>query len=422
MTPSHQTPAPTPATEIAVIGAGVVGSSIAHRLARAGHAVTLVAPMDPGDGASYGNAGVIADYAVLPVGTPAVLRALPSLVLDRDSPLAIRRAAIPALAPWLARFLRQSMPGAARRNARAISALLAHAAQDWTDLAADIGAEALLRRRGVLSLYETPAQRRAAEADRAWRAGHGIALELLEPHELGQLEPALRAAAQGGAAYFPDTLSVADPGAVLAHLSRAVAAQGVQRIADRADSLRRTRQGVEVAGPSFRLTAARVVIAAGAHSRPLALAAGDRVPLDTERGYHLEWDMPAPPVSRPASPVARGFYICPMQGRLRVAGTVELGGLDAPPSPHRLTVLEDGARAILPDLPAPDRAWMGFRPSVPDSVPVIGPSRAGPDILLAFGHGHLGLTLAPVTARIIAALIDGAPPPVPLAPYLPTRF
>ncbi len=416
------TDAPNETTEIAVIGAGVVGSSIAYRLARAGHTVTVIAPTELGDGASYGNAGVIADYAVLPVGTPAVLRALPSLLLDPDSPLALRRAAIPALAPWLARFLRQSMPGAARRNARAIATLLAHAAQDWTDLAAEIGAEPLLRRRGVLSLYETPGQRAAAQADLAWRRSHGVQVELLGPHELGQLEPALRTAAEGGAAYFPDTLSVSDPGAVLAHLTAALAAHSVPRILDRAETLRRTREGVEITGPGFRLSASRVVIAAGAHSRPLALAAGDRVPLETERGYHLEWDMPVPPVSRPASPTARGFYLCPMQGRLRVAGTVELGGLDAPPSPHRLTALEDGARAILPDLPTPDRAWMGFRPSVPDSVPVIGPSRAGPDILLAFGHGHLGLTLAPVTARIVEALVTGAAAPVPLAPYLPARF
>lgn len=128
------------------------------------------------------------------------------------------------------------------------------------------------------------------------------------------------------------------------------------------------------------------------------------------------------PLSRPVTPTSRGFYFCPMEGRLRVAGTVELGGLDAPPSPHRLARLEEGARAILPDLPAPARSWMGFRPSVPDSVPVIGLSRAGPEVLMAFGHGHLGLTLAPITARLIADLVAGRAPLVPLAPYRPDRF
>jgi D-amino-acid dehydrogenase len=146
------------------------------------------------------------------------------------------------------------------------------------------------------------------------------------------------------------------------------------------------------------------------------------VPLDTERGYHLEFDLATMPLTRPVTPTARGFYFCPMEGRLRVAGTVELGGLDAPPSPHRLARLEEGARAILPDLPAPARSWMGFRPSVPDSVPVIGPSRAGPEVLMAFGHGHLGLTLAPFTARIVADLVAGRTPPIPLGPYRPGRF
>jgi D-amino-acid dehydrogenase len=150
-----------------------------------------------------------------------------------------------------------------------------------------------------------------------------------------------------------------------------------------------------------------VVIAAGAHSRPLARAAGDKVPLDTERGYHLEWEMERPRLTRPICPTARGFYLCPMQGRLRVAGTVELGGLSAPPSPHRLEQLRRGALAIFPDLGTPSRSWMGFRPSMPDSLPVIGPSRSGEAIIHAYGHGHIGLTLAPVTAELVAACVAG---------------
>ena len=150
--------------------------------------------------------------------------------------------------------------------------------------------------------------------------------------------------------------------------------------------------------------------------------AGDKVPLDNERGYHLEWEMPAPLLNRPACPTARGFYLCPMTGRLRVAGTVELGGLTAPPSQHRLTRLLEGARQIFPDLPEPTTSWMGFRPSLPDSLPVIGPSRGGAEVIHAFGHGHIGLTLAPITGRIVADLVRGAMPEVDITPYLPTRF
>jgi D-hydroxyproline dehydrogenase len=193
-------------------------------------------------------------------------------------------------------------------------------------------------------------------------------------------------------------------------------------IAARVERLERNPGGVTLTGPGLHLRAARVVLAAGAHSRALARQAGDRIPLETERGYHLEWDMDETPVSRPCSPTARGFYFCPMAGRLRVAGTVELGGLTAPPSPHRLRRIEEGARAVLPRLGPPDREWMGFRPSIPDSLPVIGPSRGGDTVIHAFGHGHIGLTLAPVTAQIVADLIGGRDPGLAILPCLPTRF
>ncbi len=411
--------------EIAVIGAGVVGLCTALRLAQEGYEVALIAPAGDGTGTSFGNAGVVADYAVLPIGNPGVLRDLPRLLFSRDSPLALRWGAAPALAPWLTRFLRQAMPGAARRNAQALAGLLAGAGAEWARLAGEIGAQDLLRRRGVLYAFETAREFRAAKGDIDWRRSLGVPIEILRPEEIGQLEPGLPGhAAGGGAAFFPETLSLIDPGEVMHRLAAAVAAAGVRRIEGRVARLQRLPpgRGVALEGAGLALRARRVVIAAGAWSRALARDAGDRVPLETERGYHLEFDMAAPPLSRPFTPVPRGLYFCPMAGRLRVAGTIELGGLDAPESPARLAYLLRGARAILPDLPEPDRQWLGFRPSLPDSLPVIGPSRAGDDVLAAFGHGHLGLTLAPVTARIIAALIRGDAPDRDPAPFLPGRF
>jgi len=191
--------------EIAVIGAGVVGLACALRLHQAGHEVVLVAPEDEESGASYGNAGVIADYAVLPVGTPDVLRDLPRLLFDRDSPLAIRHAAIATLAPWLIRFARECLPGRARANAQAIAALLAPAAQMWRDLATEIGARDQLKAHGSLYLYETPDQ----AVDLSQHRALGVHVEALGGDELGQLEPALRGHA--GGAFFPNTLTVNDP-------------------------------------------------------------------------------------------------------------------------------------------------------------------------------------------------------------------
>ncbi|RAZ87795.1 NAD(P)/FAD-dependent oxidoreductase [Cereibacter johrii] len=407
-------------SDTVVIGGGVVGLTIALTVARRHRSVILLDPEEPGSGASYGNAGTIADYAVLPVGTPDVLRQLPSLMFDRNSPLAIRHMALPSLAPWLARFLRQSLPAPARRNAQAIAALLGSATQSWEDLAVEVEGTALLNRRGCLYAYETPQAVRAAETDMAFRRTLGVTVELLSAAEFAAMEPSLPPMA--GAAYFPKAVFLSDPGRMVALIAEAARKAGVQIVKARATGLERRVDGVIVSGRGLQIHGRRAVIAAGAHSRALALRAGDRVPLDTERGYHVEWDMAQPPLTRPTCPTARGFYLCPMAGRLRVAGTVELGGLTAPPSPHRIARLVAGARAIFPRLPEPTRSWMGFRPSMPDSLPVIGPSAAGPEILHAYGHGHIGLTLAPITARIVADLLDAKRPELDITPYLPTRF
>lgn len=407
-------------TEIAVIGAGVVGLAIAERLLAEGREVTLVDPGEPGMGASYGNAGTIADYAVMPVGSPDVLRALPSLLFDRNSPLSIRRAALPSLMPWLMRFARQSLPGPTARNAAAIARLLSDACPSWLALAGRIGGADIVQKRGCLYLYETQAAYRAAQADMAFRRDLGVTVELIGPDALHRMEPSLPMV-EGGAAFFPEAVFLDDPGAMVRLLCRHVQAQA-QILRARAERVERRVDGVIVTGPGLHLHAHKVVLAAGAHSRTLAAQAGDAVPLDTERGYHVEWDMETPRLTRPACPTARGFYLCPMKGRLRVAGTVELGGLTAPPSPHRIAKLVQGARAIFPDLGEPAREWMGFRPSVPDSVPVIGPSAGGANVIHAYGHGHIGLTLAPITARIVTDLVMGRTLEVDLGPYLPSRF
>ena len=407
--------------DVIVAGGGVIGLTIALRLADEGRRVMLIDPEEPGSGASYGNAGTIATYATSPLGTPAMLRDLPRLLTDRHSPLAVHRPSLVSLMPWLARLAHQSLPARAAANGTALAALLWDAGSLWAALAERVGAEALMRNRGCLYLYATEAEARAASAGLAARRALGVVVEQIDAAGLAALEPGLPPMA-GGAAFFPGAQFIIDRGAMMAALTRAVLQAGVEVLRGRATQLERTAVGVVVRGPGLLRTARRVVIAAGARSRALARMAGDRVPLDTERGYHLEWDMATPPVTRPACPVARGFYLCPMAGRLRVAGTVEMGGLDAPPSSHRLERLAEGARQFFPHLGAPSRSWMGLRPSMPDSLPVIGASKDGADVIHAFGHGHLGLTLAPRTADFVADLIAGRDPGPALSPCLPTRF
>lgn len=406
--------------DIAVIGAGVVGLAVAEALVAEGREVVLVDPNPPGSGASYGNAGTVADYAVHPVGTPGVLKNLPSLLFNRNSPLAIRPGSFAALLPWLTRFALQSLPKAAARNAEALAVLLQGAGPLWHDLAARIGAGDLLQDRGCLYLYESEAAFRAAEADMAERRALGVTVDLISPASLAALEPGLPPM-RGGAAFFPDACFFTDPGAMVERLAAATL-KHAGLLVGKVQSITRQFDGTIVEGAGFRLHARTVILATGAHGRDLARQVGDKLPLDTERGYHVEWDMPEPRLTRPACPTTRGFYLCPMEGRLRVAGTVELGGLTAPPSAHRIARLVEGARSIFPDLGEPDRTWMGFRPSMPDSLPVIGASQGGADVIHAFGHGHIGLTLAPVTALLVADLVAGRAPFRDISAFRPGRF
>ena len=407
-------------TEIAIIGAGVIGLAIAVRLIADGHEVVMLDPEMPGSGASYGNAATIADYAIMPVGSPQVLRNLPSLLLDRNSPLAIRKAAILSLAPWLARFALQSLPDPTEHNTRALAAIVMDAGERWNDLATHLDAQDLLQKRGYLQFFKDSSAWRAAQGDYfARRDRFGIAVEPVDAATLATMEPGL--AAYEGGLFFPTAMHLSDPGQMTARMAASVRATS-QILSTHAERIERVAGGVRVTGPNIEIRARHVVIAAGAYSRALARSAGDRVPLETERGYHLEWEGEEGRLSRPCCPPWYGFYMTPLAGRLRAAGTVELGGLRAGPSRHRLDRILAGAREVFPDLGPPTREWLGFRPSMPDSLPVVGASRLGPEVIHAYGHGHVGLTLAPVTAEMVAGLIGGTLPHPGMAALSPTRF
>lgn len=385
--------------QVAVVGAGIIGLAVAHRLAGQGHDVTVISP-DEAHRASTGNAGTIAAYAVDPVGTPGVLRDLPSLLFSRTSPLAIHRPSALSLVPWLTRFLRQSLPGASQANRLALAGLLEGAEGLWRELAGSVGGTGLLRDTGAVYAYDTPQAMAAAMAGIERRRELGVTVETLSAQALRDLEPALPAGRFAGGALFPGTLWLTDPARVLEHLAQ------TPRITARVTSLERRGAGWQVNTDAGPYQAEAVVVAAGAWSARLLAPLGHHIPLTAERGYHLEYDLPEAVLNRPVCPVSRGFYLVPMDGRLRAAGTVELGGIGAPPSPHRWERLDQGVRSVFPGLPPASRRWMGLRPSIPDSLPVIG--RLEPGLIAAFGHGHIGLTLAPRTALLVEQALAGA--------------
>jgi D-amino-acid dehydrogenase len=407
---------------VVIIGAGVIGMATALALQRHGYRVTVVDPRPPGRGASCGNAATIANYHCIPLGTPAVLRRLPSLLLDPDSPLVIRWSYLAKLAPWLARFALSSRPRRVAAISDALAALQHHADSDYQPLLEMAHAEDLVVRHGCLYLYASAASYTRARPEIELRRSHGVPLEEVDADQIAKLEPNLAAVYHRGL-LFPGASHLRDPLSLVERFAHALTQRGGALINAEATAIERDGEdGVLIRTSGATLAGACVVVAAGAWSRPFARQVGDAIPLDTERGYHIMFPGAQTLLSRPVGWAEMGFYMTPLADGLRAAGTVEFAGLDAPLNSERTRFLARGARKLLPQLDHPVSEWLGFRPSLPDSLPVIGPSPRNRRVFYAFGHGHLGITLAGVTGRMVADMIDERRTVVDPAPYRPGRF
>lgn len=399
----------------------MIGLCIALRLRTEGREVLLIDRDEPGGGASRGNAGVLATYECIPLGTPSVLKALPRLLLDPSSPLSISPSALPRLAPWLIRFARNSVESRAIRNAEALARLLKNSLSTYMPLLEQCGAVSLLRREGALHLFRTHNEFDAARWEKHLRRELGIPHSVLDRQEISRLEPALPPDYAHGI-LFPDAAHLTDPYELMRRLSLAFLERGGRIVRADVTTLRASPRRVTMSSDGKVLRARTAVVALGAWSGQLAHQLGDRFPLETERGYHVEFPTDTPLISRPVCPIGLGFYLTPMKGRLRAAGTVELSSIQRAANPHRLKLIEESTRRLFPHLAPAQSRWLGFRPSLPDSLPVIGRSTRAPNVIYAFGHGHLGLTLAAETARMVSDLIVGNREFPDLAAVSPARF
>jgi D-amino-acid dehydrogenase len=283
------------------------------------------------------------------------------------------------------------------------------------------GAKNLLRRAGCLYLYRTPKQFADAKKGIALREREGVNMEILDAEAIRRAEPSLAPLYHKGVR-FTDAYHLDTPARYALALADAIRQRGGVFIQGEVRALAGASDGVDAVLEYGTLRADKIVVACGAWSKPLAASIGDPVLLNTERGYHVLFPDRGPLLNEPCCYPEHGFYLTPLNEGLRAAGTVELGGLDAPPRPARIEMIARAARELVPDLGEAGRAWVGFRPSMPDSLPVIGPSPHDARVLYAFGHGHIGLTLAGVTGRIIADLISGSDPPLDIEPLRPARF
>ncbi|AWN48257.1 amino acid dehydrogenase [Methylobacterium terrae] len=409
--------------EVAIVGAGIVGLACAHHCLAAGRRVRLIERGGVAEGASLGNAGALAFTDVLPLASPGILRRAPGWVLDPLGPLAIPPAYLPRIAPWLLRFWRASLPDRHRHALRVQAGLMRLSANAMAAMVEAAGLAGRLRRDGNLELYESEAELAAAEPGWAARAREGIAFEHVRGARLAALQPGLSPRLVAGT-FTPNWMTVDDPHRFALALHADVMAKGAALTKGEVTAIAPAGEGVRLTlADGTVLDAEACVLAAGAWSRGLARRLGDRIPLDTERGYNTTLPPGAFPVRRQLTFGGHGFVVTPLATGLRVGGAVELGGLHRPPNFARADAMLRKAAAFLPGLDtAGGRQWMGFRPSLPDSLPVIGPSRASPRVIYAFGHGHLGLTQSAGTGRIVADLLAGRTPAPEVAALRAGRF
>ena len=415
-------PASSP-RHVVVIGAGIVGVCSALALLRAGFRVTLLERDAPGQGASFGNGAVIGEAAVVPVATPGLLRKVPGMLLDPRGPLALRWSYLPRIAPWLLRFAAASRPKRVEQISIALAALLEGSFAAFDRLLEMADAADMLRRTGWLCVYETEAGLEAYRPMLELQRRRGVSFDILDRDALREFEPAL-GPIFARALYYPDVGYALDSLRLVQVLAEAFGRRG--------GTLKRAEaRGFEIGpdGPRAVLTEAgpvpcdAVVIAAGAWSKRLAAELGSRLPLDTERGYHVQFAAPGVAPRLPVYSTERGIIATPLEVGLRVGGTVELGGLKAAPNWDRARVLLEQAKRWFPGLRTEGHSrWMGFRPSMPDSLPVIGRSPRFANAIFAFGHGHCGMMMGARTGEIVAALLAGRDPGLDMTPYRADRF
>jgi D-amino-acid dehydrogenase len=408
---------------VTVIGAGIVGVSSAAFLQREGFDVTIVDKLDPGFGTSFGNAGSVSPSAILPVAMPGMVKKVPGWLLDPLGPLTIRWSYLPFITPWLLRFLRHATREEAERVASALRPLMETVFDDYAEILGPEAFKQLIRQNGCLYIYENREELQAAKWSLDLRRRLGARMDEIGGDEIRQLEPALNKRFDLGI-FAPENGSTVDP-----HLLVRAIADQVERGGGKILKAEVTNVEIGPNGPAALNTTQgtipvdKLVLAAGAWSSPLARKLGASVPLETQRGYHVTFSDPQIDVRRTVMWNKRSVFVNPMDCGLRIAGTVELAGLEAAPNYARADKLAGIATEMFPDLNAKDQSeWMGHRPCLPDSLPVIDRSPRFNNTVFAFGHQHVGICSGGPTGRHVAALMSGTTPRIDLSPFSATRF
>jgi len=406
---------------IAVVGAGIVGICSAYFLKKSGFNVTLIDREDPGTMTSFGHACSFADYANVPVNYPGLIWDIPKMLLRKDGPLAVDFFYILKNLPWAFSFLQNCKKEKVDEIASSLTNLLKHSQLSYDEIFKDINVQEYISHEENLYLFDTKKSFEDYEYANVIRKNNNVKVRNLTKDEVKELEPNIANVYYAGQ-IFTGSRHTTNPLAISTKIFEKFLELGGTYIKQNVKNLIQKENFIELSLDNKKIIFDKIIISAGAWSNQIANMLGDKFPLDTERGYHILFETNEKLINRPVAWSESGFYLIQIHDGIRAAGTVEIAGLKKSPNKKRIEMIERQSRKVLPQLGKVKSTWMGRRPTLPDSLPIIGKSQQNSNVIYAFGHQHIGWTLGAVTGKIIDSLSRDQIPNIDISAYSPTRF
>jgi len=406
---------------IAVVGAGIVGICSAYFLKKSGFNVTLIDREDPGTMTSFGHACSFADYANVPVNYPGLIWDIPKMLLRKDGPLAVDFFYILKNLPWAFSFLQNCKKEKVDEIASSLTNLLKHSQLSYDEIFKDINVQEYISHEENLYLFDTKKSFEDYEYANVIRKKNKVKVRNLTKDEVKELEPNIANVYYAGQ-IFTGSRHTTNPLAISTKIFEKFLELGGTYIKQNVKNLIQKENIIELSLENKKINFDKIIISAGAWSNQIASMLGDKFPLDTERGYHILFETNEKLINRPVAWSESGFYLIQIHDGIRAAGTVEIAGLKKSPNKKRIEMIERQSRKVLPQLGKVKSTWMGRRPTLPDSLPIIGKSQQNSNVIYAFGHQHIGWTLGAVTGKIIDSLSRDQIPNIDISAYSPTRF
>ena len=406
--------------QIAVVGAGIVGICSAYFLQKNGFQVTLLDKKEPGSMTSYGHACTFADYACVPVNSPDLFRDIPSMLLRSDGPLSIDFFHVLRNLNWGKKFLQNCTTKKVNYISNSLGNLLNNASVSYDEIFTDVNVEEYIKNEEALYLYQNENEFLKSKSTNELRQKNGIKIKKLSKNEILDLEPSLAPVFYNGQ-IFIGSRHTTNPSMISKKIFETFINNGGGFIQSQVDDIVGEEDFININFNNNNYKFEKAIICAGAWSNNLSKKIGENFPLDTERGYHVMFDNNGL-INRPIGWSQSGFYLVQLEEGLRAAGTVEIAGLTKSANKKRTQMIENQARKLLPKLKDVKSTWLGFRPTLPDSLPVIGPSKINKNIIYGFGHQHIGWTLGAVTGKLINSICNDRVPNINIEPFSASRF